>query len=124
MAGIVSIKFNDEEFAVLSRAHAASGVQGLSSHIKAVYFDAVRLQVDALQDIRRDMDRIGAGVERLRELHAEGGAGPDGQQGADMMLSILCGLYVMVRKSVGDSIRAQADQVLEITAIERYLKDR
>ncbi|MGJ7511506.1 hypothetical protein [Variovorax sp. GT1P44] len=39
-----------------------------------------------------------------------------------MLLSILCGLYVMVRKSVGDSIRAQADQALDVGAIERYLK--
>ena len=124
MSSIVSVKFNDEEFAVLNRAHAASGVQGLSSHIKAVYFDAVRLQVDALEDIRRDLGRIGAGVERLHELHVERGAELNGAQTTDMMLSILCGLYVMVRKSVGDSIRAQADQALDVGAIESYLKGR
>ena len=124
MGRYVPIRFNDEEAASLERSFAASEDTALGTHIKRVYFDAVRLQVDVLQDIRRDMDRIGAGVERLRELHAESGAGLDGRQSTDMMLSILCGLYVMVRKSVGDSIRAQADQVLEIVAIERYLKDR
>lgn len=124
MGRYVPIRFNDEEAASLERSFAASEDTALGTHIKRVYFGAVRLQVDVLRDIRRDMDRIGAGVERLRELHAESGAGLDGPQSTDMMLSILCGLYVMVRKSVGDSIRAQADQVLEIAAIERYLKDR
>lgn len=124
MGRYVPIRFNDEEAASLERSFAASDDKALGTHIKRVYFDAVRLQVDVLQDIRRDIDRIGAGVERLRDLHAESGAGMDGSQSTDMMLSILCGLYVMVRKSVGDSIRAQADQALEIAAIERYLKDQ
>lgn len=117
MASIVSIKFNDEEAEVLARAHAASGLTGLSSHIKQVYFDALKLDVGVLQEIRGDLDRIGDGIERLRS--ADGGnADPE------MMLSILCGLYVMVRKSVGESIRAQADQALDVGAIESYLKGR
>jgi len=124
MGRYVPIRFNDEEAASLERSFAASEDAALSTHIKRIYFDAVRLHVDVLQDIRRDMGRIEAGVERLRELQAEGGGASDASQSADMMLSILCGLYVMVRKSVGESIRAQADQVLEVAAIERYLKER
>lgn len=123
MASVVSIKFNEEETELLSRAHAASGVPGLSSHIKQVYFDAVRLQVDVLQGIRRDLDRIGASVERLRERQAET-VEQGSREETDLLLGILCGLYVMVRKSVGDSIRAQADQALDISAIEGYLKGR
>lgn len=117
MASIVSIKFNDEEAQVLARAHAASGVAGLSSHIKQVYFDALQLNVGVLQEIRGDLDRIGSNIERLR-------GSDDGRTDPEMLLSILCGLYVMVRKSVGDSIRAQADQALDVGAIERYLKGR
>jgi hypothetical protein len=123
VVSVVSIKFNDEETEVLSRAHAASGVVGLSSHIKQVYFDAVRLQVDVLQGIRRDLDAIGASVERLRERQAET-VEQHGREEVDLLLGILCGLYVMVRKSVGESIRAQADQALDISAIEGYLKGR
>lgn len=123
MASIVSIKFNDEEERVLQGAFAASGLTGLSSHIKQVYFDAVRLQVDVLQDIRHDLERIGAGVDRLRELQA-GDAHGGGGRDADLVLGILCGLYVMVRKSVGEGIRAQADQALDIGAIEGYLRGR
>lgn len=117
MASIVSIKFNDEEAEVLARAHAASGLTGLSSHIKQVYFDALKLNVGVLQEIRGDLDRIGDGIERLRS--ADGG-----HTDPEMLLSILCGLYVMVRKSVGESIRAQADQALDVGAIESYLKGR
>jgi hypothetical protein len=114
---IVSIKFNDEEAQVLARGHAASGVAGLSSHIKQVYFDALKLNVGVLQEIRGDLDRIGSNIERLR-------GSDDGRTDPEMLLSILCGLYVMVRKSVGDSIRAQADQTLDVGAIESYLKGR
>ncbi|MGJ7511505.1 hypothetical protein [Variovorax sp. GT1P44] len=48
MTSVVSIKFNDEESEVLARAHAASGVAGVSSHIKQVYFDALKLNVGVL----------------------------------------------------------------------------
>jgi len=116
VANIVSIKFNDEETEILRRVHAASGVAGLSSHIKQVYFDAVRPEGGVLQELRRDLERVGATIERLREQQSErqGQGGPDE---SDLVLGILCGLYVMVRKSVGDSIRAQADQALDIAAI-------
>lgn len=117
MASIVSVKFNDEEAEILSRAHAASGVAGVSSHIKQVYFDALKLNVGVLQEIRGDLERIGSNIERLRGEDAE-------SNDSVMLLSILCGLYVMVRKSVGDSIRAQADQALDVGAIESYLKGR
>ena len=117
MSSIVSIKFNDEEAELLQRAHAASDVRGLSSHIKQVYFDALKLNVGVLQEIRADLDRLGDGIERLRE-------GDRATADPEMLLSILCGLYVMVRKSVGDSIRAQADASLDVKAIESYLRGR
>jgi hypothetical protein len=40
----------------------------------------------------------------------------------NLLLSIVCGLYVMVRRSVGESIRAQADQALDVAAIEAFLR--
>jgi hypothetical protein len=117
LTSIVSIKFNDEEAEVLARAHAVSGLAGLSSHIKQVYFDALKLNVGVLQGIRGDLDRIGSQIERLR-------GSEDGRADPDLLLAIVCGLYVMVRKSVGESIRAQADQALDVSAIESYLKTR
>jgi hypothetical protein len=114
MPSIVSIKFNDEESEILQRAHAASGTSGLSSHIKQVYFDALKLNGDVLREIRDDLSRIGSGVERIRQ------GGPPSRDD-DLLLSVMCGLYVMVRKSVGESIRSQADQVIDVTALESYL---
>ena len=70
MPSIVSVKFNDEEAEPLRRAQAASGVPGLSAHIKQVYFVALKLNVGALHEIRCDFDRVGDGVERLRNSGA------------------------------------------------------
>jgi hypothetical protein len=123
MSRYVPIRFNDEEAAWLERSFGASGDDAVSTHIKRIYFDATRPQGDVLQGIRSDLERIGAGIERLRQRQGEA-MGQSPADESDLMLGILCGLYVMVRKSVGDSIRAQADQALDIAAIEAYLKGR
>lgn len=115
MTHIVSIKFNPREAEVLYRAHAVSGTAGLSSHIKRVYFDALKLNVQVLEEVRDDLDRIASDLRRL-----EGGT-----QAADgaLLLRITCGLYLMVRRSVGDSVRAQADLAIDVGAIEAYVGD-
>ena len=117
MGRYVPIRFNDDEAAFLERSFAASEDTALSTHIKRVYFDALQPNTDALQGVRSELERIGLAINRLQAAEA---AGADPQ----LLLSVLCGLYVMVRKSVGDSIRAQADQVLDVTAIESFLKGR
>jgi len=115
MSRYVPIRFNDEEAAVLERSFAASGEIGLSTHIKRVYFDALQPQTETIGELRAELAQLGAAIARLP---ASEGASADAQ----LLLSVVCGLYVMVRKSVGDSIRAQADQVLDVTAIESYLR--
>lgn len=116
MATVVSIKFNDEETELLQRAHAASGTAGLSSHIKQVYFHALKPNAAVLHDIRAALERLDAGMPRAIR---DEGTGDDG-----LMLSVLCGLYLMVRKSVGDSIRSQADQWLDAQSLEAYLRGK
>jgi hypothetical protein len=117
MGRYVPIRFNDDEASFLERSFAASDDAGLSTHIKRVYFDALRPNTDALAGVRAELERMGMVIGRLQQ------AG-DGSGDQQLMLSVLCGLYVMVRKSVGDSIRAQADQVLDVSAIEAYLLGR
>jgi hypothetical protein len=117
MRRIVSVKFNPEEAALLERAHAASGTPGLSSHIKQVYFDALRPDAHGLRDIRDTLDRIDATLRQPRERK-------EPTADADLLLSLCCGLYLMVRRSVSDSIRAQADRSIDMEAVEAYLKDR
>jgi hypothetical protein len=116
MPNIVSIKFNEEESDLLRRAHAASGTAGLSSHIKQVYFDALKVNTGVLQDIHADLDRIGAGLQRLE--------GTEGSRDDGLLLSVVCGVYLMVRKSVGESIRSQADQLLNAQSLEAYLRGK
>lgn len=115
MTRVVSLKFNDAEAETLHRVHAASGTAGLSSHIKGVYFDALKLNVNVLDDIRAELDRIGEGIDAVR-------AAGQGARDSDLLLSVVCGLYLMVRKSVSESVRAQADQMLDAKAIEDYLR--
>lgn len=122
MSSIVSIKFNDEELDLLRRAHAVSGVAGLSSHIKQVYFRALEPGHQGLDDLRVQLDRIASMLDRSGQPLT--GASDRPAADPDLMLGILCGLYVMVRKSVGESVRAQADQVLDIAAIEAFLRGR
>ena len=117
MGRYVPIRFNDDEASFLERSFAASDDAGLSTHIKRVYFDALRPNTDALAGVRAELERMGMVIGRLQQA---GDGGGDQQ----LMLSVLCGLYVMVRKSVGDSIRAQADQVIDVSAIETYLRGR
>ena len=117
MSKYVPIRFNDDEAGFLERSFAASDDVALSTHIKRVYFDALRPNTDALAGVRAELEKMGSLIGRLQQPD---GGGEDPQ----LMLSILCGLYVMVRKSVGESIRAQADQALDVGAIERYLKGR
>ncbi|WP_213957498.1 hypothetical protein [Variovorax sp. dw_954] len=117
MGKYVPIRFNDEEAGFLERSFAASDDVALSTHIKRVYFDALRPNTDALAGVRSELEKMGSLIGRLEQPG-------DGAGDQRLMLSILCGLYVMVRKSVGDSIRAQADQVLDVSAIETYLRGR
>lgn len=100
---------------MLERSFAASGETGLSTHIKRVYFDALQPQTRTLVELRAELGQIAAAIDRL---HAQDAPNADSQ----LLLSIVCGLYVMVRRSVGDSIRAQVDQVLDVNAIESYLR--
>ena len=100
---------------MLERSFAASGETGLSTHIKRVYFDALQPQTRTLVELRAELGQIAAAIDRL---HAQDAPNADPQ----LLLSIVCGLYVMVRRSVGDSIRAQVDQVLDVNAIESYLR--
>jgi hypothetical protein len=119
MGRYVPIRFNDDEAARLERSFAASGEEAISTHIKHVYFDAMELNAEVLQNLRMDLNDIRLGIDRLSEQRGGGGQGE-----SDLLLTILSGMYLMVRKSVGDSVRAQADQALDPAAIESLLRGR
>lgn len=117
MAKYVPIRFNDAEERVLLRLFAASGDTALGTHIKRVYFDASNPNTEALQRVRQELEGLRESIERWQ---GSGAAGVDPQ----LLVSLLCGVYLMVRKSVTDGVRAQADQLIDATAVENYLRGR
>src|SRR4051794_39247647 len=98
MGKYVPLRFNDAEEEVLLRLHAASTDAALGTHIKRVYFDASQPNTNALQGMRQELGL-------LRELIARpNGLGATGVD-TDLLMGLICGLYVMVRKSVGEGVR-------------------
>lgn len=120
MARFVGIRFNDDEDALLMRAMAAFGDDQMSSHVKRVYFEALKPNMEALNQIRDSLERIESLMEGLQSAQKGGSGDVD----ATMLLSIVCGTYLMIRKSVGDSIRAQSDKLLDHAAIETFLRGK
>lgn len=120
MAKYVPLRFNDAEEAALQRLFAASEDTALGTHIKRVYFDASHPNTNALQSMRQELQVLRETLERLRSADAAALSGMD----PDLLSGLICGIYVMVRKSVGESIRAQADQCIDVSAVELQLKGR
>ena len=116
MGRYVPIRFNDAEAAFLERSFAASEDAGLSTHIKRVYFDALRPNTEAVASLRTELRRMHELLQRMEPGRA-------GQPDEVLVLTVLCGLYLMVRRSVTESVRAQADQALDAAVIELYLRD-
>ncbi|SEK16546.1 MULTISPECIES: hypothetical protein [unclassified Variovorax] len=117
MAKYVPLRFNDAEERVLLRLFAASGDTALGTHIKRIYFDASNPNTEALQRFRHELEGLRESVERWQGSSA-GGVDPQ------LLVSLLCGIYLMVRKSVTEGVRAQADQLVDATAVENYLRGR
>lgn len=117
MARYVPLRFNDAEEEVLQRLFASSADRALGTHIKRVYFDASHPNTNALQGMRQDLEAIKEMLGRLQGAHAV-------EADADLLLGLICGIYVMVRQSVGEGVRVQADQFIDIAAVEICLRGR
>lgn len=117
MGKYVPLRFNDAEEAVLQRLFAASDDTAMGTHIKRVYFDASHPNTNALQGLRHELETIRETVGRL-QIGADTGTDPA------MLLSLVCGIYLMVRKSVGEGVRAQADQLIDASAVDSFLRGR
>ncbi|MGJ7574864.1 hypothetical protein ACSFBX_30365 [Variovorax sp. RB2P76] len=115
MAKYVPLRFNDAEEEVLQRLFAASSHTALGTHIKQVYFDASHPNTNALEGMRQELQALRDTLVRMRDA---GGAGVD----ADLLLGLICGIYLMVRKSVGEGVRTQADQFIDVSAVEGCLR--
>lgn len=117
MSKFVGIRFNDDEEALLMRAMTAYGDDQISRHVKRIYFAALKPNMEAMNEIRDSLERLEALIEGVQK-------GAAGGQDTSMLLSIVCGMYVMIYRSVGDPIRAQADKALDFSAIENFLRGK
>lgn len=102
----------EEENRILSEMIAA-GDEGISQHIKRVYFEAIN--GESTGTMSSMMEDIFLNIKYLREKE---NAKPDD----GMMLQLLCGLYLMLRNSVGDGVKKEADQYVDAQQIEIFLK--
>jgi hypothetical protein len=117
MGKYVPLRFNDAEEEVLLRLHAASTDAALGTHIKRVYFDASQPNTNALQGMRQELGMFRELLARPNGLSATG-------VDTDLLMGLICGLYLMVRKSVGEGVRTQADEFIDVSAVENYLRGR
>ena len=114
MARTLPIRFNDEEEKTMLKALEASDDRSMGAHIKRVYFEALKPNLAVLEGVR----------DEIRSLHSALGdmRGQTSKTDDSLALSILCGLYVMVRESIPATTKMRMDKVLDVKAIEAYLK--
>lgn len=115
----VQIRLNDEEEELVLRAMVASGDKQTATHIKKVYFEAIKGNDLVANKVYEALELLNHKIDKLGNLGAAGEQSNDQQ----MVLTLLCGLYVMIRKSVAENIRKSADNYLDADAIENFLKE-
>lgn len=113
MTKTVSFRVDDEEERILLSEMLATGDETIAAHVKRVYFASVSgLPVKTSSSLLED---IFINVRYLREKE---NAKPDDS----LMLQVLCGLYIMLRNSVSDSVKKEADELIDVQEIQNFLK--
>lgn len=120
MGKIVPIKFNDDEMERLEKSFGVSGEQHLSTHIKKVYFEAVRPSGDSLRTIRHQLDAMEGLMDRMAATQGEG----QGSRDETLLLTLVCGVYHMVRESIQGPARILVDKTIDANVVENYLKGK
>lgn len=120
MGKIIPLKMNDDELERLERAFAASGEEFLSTHIKKIYFEAVTPGGNSLRTIKHQLDAVEKALEGLAARPAGGGEDRD----ETLLLTLVCGIYHMLRESVGPPARILADKTIDANVVENYLRGK
>lgn len=120
MGKIIPLKMNDDEMERLERSFAASGETFLSTHIKKVYFEAVRPSGDSLRTIKQQLDALEKALESL----AARPAGGSEERDETLLLTLVCGIYHMLRESVQAPARVLADKTIDANVVENYLRGK
>lgn len=115
MAKLVPVRFNDDEEAVLMKAFGASQDEHLSTHLKRRYFEAVKADGGVLEAVQDEIQGMRQLLERI--ARARGGGQDD-----DMSVALLCGIFLMVWRSVSESVRLPVGKAVDVEAVEAFLK--
>lgn len=113
MSRIIGFRVTDEEEGVVLREMLAAGEDVIGIHVKRVYFEAIGgLETRSSSSLMED---IFLNVKYLREKE---NARPE----ENLMLQLLCGMYVMLRNSVSDNVKKEADEYIDVAEIEKFLR--
>lgn len=114
MTKTVSFRVDDEEERIVMSEMLATGDETIAAHVKRVYFASVSgLPVKNSSTLLED---IFLNVQYLREKEK---ANPDD----GLMLQVLCGLYLMLRNSVNDNVKKEADTYIDADEVLKFLKE-
>lgn len=130
MATTVGIRFNNIEEERVLGAMLAAGDENVSTHVKRVYFAALD-RLDHYDQLKSELDLVRHELRELREQQVHAAENTDSSssslvkattQQLDLLLTLESGIYRMLRQAVPYAIQRDADKVINIEAIEEYLK--
>ena len=119
MGKAVPIKFNDEELAKLMKAFGASDDPHVGTHIKRVYFAALRPNLEVMEGLRTQLEALNGAMTRLESNVASGGGGARDET---LLLTLICGIYSMIHASVPQAQRIQVDKAIDKKQVDHFLK--
>lgn len=115
---VVPMKFNDVELDMLNRCFAASGAKHLSTHIKEVYFAAMRPGTDSFVGLEGQLTAIEGMLAQLVDRQQDLG----GSRDEGLLLTLVAGIFHMLHGSVEPARRMLVDKTVNVQEVEQFLK--
>lgn len=112
MSETVSFRVNREEQEVILKAMVESGDTKMNAHVKRIYFDQAKGKVDKKEVMLEDIFMY---VRYLKENKAD--------NNEDLIMKLLSGIYIMLRSSVAEEVKIEADKMLDVKAIKLFLEE-
>lgn len=114
----VTIRFTEEEESQIISAMMDSGDKQISSHIKRIYFKTIGYE-DQMEEIKQALNGLELRLINLQKIAVENN---NESIDTELLLTVMSGMYVMLRSLVNDRVKKETDQHINIASIENYLK--
>lgn len=114
MAKPINLRLNEEEETLVINDMIQSGETKIGTQIKKVYFEKIAYS-ELVLELKEELDQVNIKLESLRKIIED--------KDDELMLTMLSGLYVMMRSSSSEKVRTEADKYINVATIENYLKD-